>query len=161
MHIDSYYGDKGDSTVIRPCSKGDIPILGEIYAIVYQEFPYHEKWKVAEASCYLEKFRSMEPEHCIVAYDTNGVQGGLFSYTYPWQGLTVLYIQEIFVDTSLQGHGIGTELVSHITRQLSRVTPITLLVNSKSNAVGFYKKLGLCCNSRMMLYSGLVRVKKG
>ncbi|MEN8131457.1 MAG: GNAT family N-acetyltransferase [Pseudomonadota bacterium] len=125
---------------IESCTIKDIDACASLLVKIYSEPEYGENWKADDACSYLKRFYTIEPSGCYVALEDNEITGAVFSYSYPWQGETLIYIQELFVSAKHRNKGIAKSLL----KRLGNGKPVRawLVANENSGASGFYKKMG-------------------
>lgn len=127
---------------------------GSILCLVYSEPEYGESWKIEDAINYLKRFYEIEPTGCFVARVENQVVGGIFSYSYPWQSETLIYIQELFVSPKYRKNGIGKRLLKQLGCQKN--TRAWLVAKENTTASVFYEKMGFKKNSPYRLNYGSI-----
>lgn len=59
-----------------------------------------------------------------------------------FDGLTIVFIQDIIVLPTYQRHGIGTKLLQAIIKKYKNVYMIKLLADSTEKTISFYQSLG-------------------
>jgi len=126
--------------IIQPCISEQIESCGSLLAQVYAEPEYGEKWKDNDACDYLKRFYEIEPSGCFVAIKNKEIIGAIFSYSYPWQAETLVYIQELFVSTKHRNLGIAKSLLNSVGS--GKAVKAWLVANENTSASGFYKKMG-------------------
>lgn len=139
---------------IRECSERDLSPTSALLQDVYAQPPYNETWSRSKAAEYLATFFRFDPKRCFVAIDQGHIVGAIFSYGYPWNTGTVLFIQELFVSERERCKGIGRGLVAKAVDTTANGTTIALIVREGTAAAGFYEKLGLSKNALYVLRSG-------
>jgi len=93
------------------CTENNLEECAYLLVQVYSELEYGEEWDSKNAYNYLERFYKIEPSGCFVAIENNQLVGAIFSYSYPWQSETLVYIQELFVSSSQRNKGIAKSLL--------------------------------------------------
>ena len=142
---------------IRNCEKADLRACAELFAEVFSEPPYNEKWSIRDAKAYIERFWRIEPDHCLVAEKNGRIEGVLLGFSYPFQNRTDFTIQELFVRREARRQGIARALIGCVLEDFSIDTVVSLIVNEKSDAAIFYERLGLSQNRQYKFYSGHIR----
>ncbi len=121
------------------CTENNLEECASLLAQVYSEPEYGEEWDSKNSYNYLERFYKIEPSGCIVAIENNQLVGAIFSYSYPWQSETLVYIQELFVSSSQRNKGIAKSLLQSIGN--GKAVKAWLVANDNTSASGFYKKM--------------------
>jgi ribosomal protein S18 acetylase RimI-like enzyme len=57
-------------------------------------------------------------------------------------GCTIMYIQDILVNTQYQRQGIGMMLMEYFMKEYAHIRQKVLLTDHQSNTIAFYKKCG-------------------
>jgi ribosomal protein S18 acetylase RimI-like enzyme len=125
---------------IEHCTNNHIEICASLLATVYAEPEFGEKWKDNDARDYLNRFYKIEPSGCFVAIKDGETIGAVFSYSYPWQAETLVYIQELFVSTKYRKLGVAKSLLKSIAN--GKTVKAWLVASDSTSASGFYKKMG-------------------
>lgn len=141
---------------IRKCKQSDLKACAALFAQVFSEPPYNDKWTIEEAYAYLERFFRIDPKNCLVAVQDGNIEGALFGYCYPWQQKKDCCIQELFVRKENRRLGIAKSLVDHLIKQLGPGVAISLVANEKAVASTFYKKFGLSQHQFYKFYYGKI-----
>ena len=136
------------------CTEKNLEECASLLVKVYSEPEYGEKWDNNDAYNYLERFYKIEPSGCFVAIENNQLVGAIFSYSYPWQSETLVYIQELFVESMQRNKGIAKSLLQSIGN--GKVVKVWLVANDNTSASGFYKKMGFKKDSPYKLNSGQI-----
>lgn len=131
--------------------------LAQLFTLVFSEPPYRERWSIEEAAAYLTRFLEMDPSGCFIASDGDAIAGAILGYTYPWRSIPNYFIQELFVERTRRGEGIGRQLVHHVVAQHGKSAGISLIANEESQAARFYESLGLRQHETNRFYFGTVR----
>ncbi|MGL1889591.1 MAG: GNAT family N-acetyltransferase [Reichenbachiella sp.] len=122
------------------CKPKNIKACAELFVQVYSESDYQENWTTHEAFKYLERFYLIEPSRCFVAVENDKVVGSIFAYSYPWRSETLVYIQELFVDSNQRQKGIAKTLLSSTGCGIP--AKAWLIANENTGAAKFYAKMG-------------------
>lgn len=125
---------------IEPCTIDHIESCASLLAQVYAEPEYGENWKDNDAYNYLKRFYTIEPTGCFVAIKNKEIIGAIFSYSYPWQTETLVYIQELFVSIKHRNKGIAKSLLNSVGN--GKTVRAWLVANDNTSASGFYEKMG-------------------
>jgi ribosomal protein S18 acetylase RimI-like enzyme len=142
---------------IRPLKDADVVECAKLFAAVFAEPPYRERWEHEEAVAYLRKFVSFDPEGCYVAVCDGRLAGALVGYRYPWRNRNEYFIQEIFVPRDQRRRGVGTSLIMHAVKRLGGDAVVCLVANEKTGARPFYQKLGICRHPDYKFFTGRVK----
>lgn len=139
---------------IEPCTKEHIVACAALLTQVYAEPEYGENWKDNDAYNYLKRFYTIEPTGCFVAIINKEIIGAIFSYSYPWQAETLVYIQELFVSTKHRNMGTAKSLLNSVGN--GKAARAWLVANDKTSASGFYKKMGFKKDSPYKFNYGVI-----
>ena len=139
---------------IEPCTKSHIETCASLLAKVYAEPEYGEKWKDHDACNYLNRFYKIEPSGCFVAIKNEEIIGAVFSYSYPWQAETLVYIQELFVSTKHRKIGVAKSLLKSVGN--GKTVKAWLIASDSTSASGFYKKMGFKKDSPYKFNYGVI-----
>lgn len=99
---------------LKSCAIEHIEACASLLVQVYSEPEYGGKWKISDACNYLKRFFSIEPIGCFVAIKNKEVVAAIFSYSYPWQAETVVYIQELFISINNRSMGVAKLLLNSV-----------------------------------------------
>ena len=122
------------------CKVENIKECAKLLVRVYADPLYQEDWNETDAHNYLQRFFDIEPNRCFIATENDIIVGGIFAYSYPWHSQTLVYIQELFVDSNHRKKGIAKSLLKSICNNEN--TKIWLVAKENTGASEFYKKLG-------------------
>jgi len=125
---------------IVPCSIEHINNSASLLTQVYAEPEYKENWKHSDACNYIKRFYEIDPSGCFVAIINYELVGAIFSYSYPWQSETLVYIQELFVSINHRNKGIAKSLLNSVGN--GKNVRAWLVANENTSASGFYEKMG-------------------
>ena len=139
---------------IESCTKNHIETCASLLAAVYAEPEYGEKWKDNDACDYLNRFYKIEPSGCFVAIKNEEIIGAVFSYSYPWQAETLVYIQELFVSTKYRKLGVAKSLLKNVGN--GKTVKVWLVASDSTSASGFYKKMGFKKDSPYKFNYGVI-----
>ena len=135
------------SLAIRPAAVGDAAlIVGFIQALAAYEKLSHEA-RASQADIERDLFGSAPKVFCDIAeWAGEPVGFALWFYTYStFQGRHGIWLEDLFVEPSMRGKGIGKALLSHLARRcvaqgLGRLEWWVLDWNAPS--INFYKAQG-------------------
>lgn len=139
---------------ITNCIVKNLEECATLLAQVYSEPEYDEKWDDKDAYKYLERFHKIEPSGCFVAIENSQLVGAIFSYSYPWQSETLVYIQELYVSPGQRNKGIAKSLLQSVAK--GKTVKAWLVANDNTNAAGFYEKMGFKKDSLYKLNYGQI-----
>jgi len=122
------------------CKPENIKACSSLLAKVYSESEYGESWNEHDAFKYLERFYRIEPLGCYVAIENGELIGAIFSYSYPRQSETLVYIQELFVSLDYRKKGVATSLLSNVGKEKN--IKAWLVAKENTSASKFYEKMG-------------------
>ena len=131
---------KKNNMEIINCKPENIKACSSLLTKVYSEPEYGEKWNESDAYEYLERFYRIEPSGCYIAIENGELIGAIFSYSYPWQSETLVYIQELFVSLNYRKKGIAKSLLSNVGKEKN--IKAWLVAKENSSASTFYEKMG-------------------
>ena len=117
----------------------------DLFLTVFTREPWNDQWASRQdAKQYLESHYAFNSFLGYVAVYDNRIVGASFGFIKPWQRGLEYYINEIFVDTAVQGKGIGTLLLKQIAADIKgkNMNAIVLTTQKAFPAYGFYVKNG-------------------
>jgi len=126
--------------LIKNIEVNDLTECAKLLVQVYAEPQYQENWNEIDAYNYLKRFFDIEPNRCFIAIENNTIVGAVFAYSYPWHSETLVYIQELFVNSNQRKKGIAKSLLNSVC--MNETTKIWLVANENTGASEFYQKLG-------------------
>lgn len=130
---------------IRKITRDDLKICSEILIKAYGRDPYNEFFKNNTALEYINGKYNNCGEDSFVAIDRKEeVVAFIFLNISSWSDGLQAVLEEIVVDPSFQGAGIGKELMSHASNYLKSlgVKSSMLWVKNDERLLNFYKKQG-------------------
>jgi ribosomal protein S18 acetylase RimI-like enzyme len=146
---------------VRHLSKGD---LWQVRELALQIFPvtYKEIVEEAQIDYMMELFYT--PENLVKQFESGqiflvihegGTASGYASYT-PLNEKGEYKLNKIYVDTRLQGKGLGRSLLNDVISRVNRAggKSLQLNVNKYNKAVGFYKSMGFTVKKEELLDIG-------
>ncbi len=117
----------------------------DLFLNVFTREPWHDQWaSPQDAKKYLESHYAFNSFLGYVAVYDHRIVGASFGFIKPWQRGLEYYINEFFVDTAVQGKGIGTLLLKQIAADIKgkNMNAIILTTQKAFPAYGFYVKNG-------------------
>ena len=130
--------------VIRKMERTDINACAQIMCSVYNNEMWQCRWDVGTASEYLTDFFDMKKFIGYVVENDGEVVGGIFAHEKVWWNNSEVYIEEMFIEPTLQRCGYGSLLIKKICEYISEkgLAGITLSTNRYAPAPDFYRKNG-------------------
>lgn len=125
----------------------------EIKSLWEEAFPNDAPWNVADAS--IAEKRRFQPDLMLVALDGEQVCGSVMAGYEGHRG----WISRIAVRRSHRGRGVGSDLLVEAERRLAALGCMKVnlqVVESNSDAVAFYQKVGYAVEPRISM-SKLIR----
>lgn len=115
-----------------------------LFINVFNQAPWHDEWEIGNAKEYLTDFIHTPGFIGIMAMKDNEVIGFIFGNCKKWWSGKEYFIQEMCVNTDLQGSGIGTALLDSLAKTLKEqhIQRINLLTNRDVPANTFYNNKG-------------------
>lgn len=136
-----------DDVVLRPATESDIPtIVGLVRELA--EYERDPDAAVATPELMWESLFGDGAVAYAVMADVDGVSVGFALYFFnfsTWTGRPGLYLEDLYVQPSMRGRGIGRELFRYLARvaMARRCGRFELSVlDWNVDAIGFYEKLG-------------------
>ena len=126
--------------LIQNCQKKDIEACACLFSEVYKAAPYHEEWHPSDAIAYLERFREIDPNGCLVAIEDGEIIGAVFSFSYPWHKDKLVCIQELFVSSEQRMQGVARQLLAQLSH--GKKMGAWLVAHENAEAAKFYQKMG-------------------
>lgn len=130
---------------IRKIDKNDLRACSIILEEAYSEHPYNEIFKDSTALEYINGKYKNCGENSFVATDDDGVvMAFIFLNISSWSGGLQAVLEEIAVNPSFQGTGVGKELISYAHNYLSSLGAKSVMLWAKNDdrLLNFYKKHG-------------------
>lgn len=125
---------------IRPIIKSDIERYAKVFVPAYNQAPWNYHWKLDDAVRYLNEYISSPDFKGFSLYDNDVFVGAIFAHTKTWWTGNQLYIDEFFIDPTLQKKGYGKFLVSYAEQYALEhgLGTITLMTHKFMPAMKFY-----------------------
>ena len=117
----------------------------DLFLKVFALEPWNDRWASRQdAKKYLESHYAFNSFLGYVAVYDGRIVGASFGFIKPWQRGLEYYINEFFVDTAVQGKGVGTLLLKQIAADIKgkNMNAIILTTQKAFPAYGFYVKNG-------------------
>lgn len=130
---------------IRKINSDDLIACSKILEEAYGQDPYNEIFKDSTALEYINGKYKNCGENSFVAVDDNDVISAfIFLNISSWSDGLQAILEEIAVAPSLQGSGIGKELISHAHDYLNSLGAKSVMLWAKNDErlLNFYKKHG-------------------
>lgn len=130
---------------IRKINKNDLDSCSKILEKAYSNPPYNEVFKDSTALAYIQgKYDNCGENSFVSVDDKNNVVAFIFLNISSWsEGLQAI-LEEIVVDPSFQGAGIGNELISYADNYLNSLGAKSVMLWAKKDQrlLNFYEKNG-------------------
>jgi len=135
------------SIVLRPATAEDAPHIHRLIVALaaYEREP--DAVEVTPATLAAQLASERPPFECLLALVEGVVVGfALYFHNYStWRGRTGLYLEDLFVDPTQRGRGVGRELLAElariaVARGCARMEWMVLDWNEP--AIAFYRRLG-------------------
>ena len=117
----------------------------DLFLKVFTREPWHDQWESRQdAKKYLESHYAFNSFLGYVAVYDSRIVGASFGFIKPWQRGLEYYINEFFVDTAVQGKGVGTLLLKQIAADIEgkNMNAIVLTTQKAFPSYDFYVKNG-------------------
>jgi aminoglycoside 6'-N-acetyltransferase I len=135
----------GSNANVRLMDKSDLEPCSELMLKVFSGEPWFDQWdSVLHVQQYLAEFMDNPVFLGFVIEQEGKILGASFGHTKSWYSGKEYYIQEYFIDTDLQGSGLGSALMNGMKAYLSSVHVhcMVLLTEKDLPAEDFYRKHG-------------------
>lgn len=122
----------------------DIDKIVSIYIDAFNAPPWNDKWSKDRVYKRLKPMINNEDSYGLVCYENNTILGVILGHYEYYYNTLDFEIKEFFVNTSIQGKGIGKALFNEFNRRLKEngVGRIFLTTTRANKTIGFYKGLG-------------------
>ena len=137
---------------IRRMTSSDLAETVGLFARVYREPPYREKWSRREAALYLGKVFKLDRRGCFVARVGDALAGALMGYTYRYRGSRVFHMHELFVDAKLRRRGVARRLMRRALGEDPKETVFTMFAHREAEAMKFYRRHGFKQHDKYKFY---------
>lgn len=130
---------------IRKINKNDLEACSIILEEAYGEHPYNEIFKESTALEYIEgKYKNYRENSFVATDDNDAVVAFIFLNISSWGSGLQAVLEEIVVNPSFQGAGIGNELITYAHNYLSSLGAKSVMLWAKNDErlLNFYKKQG-------------------
>jgi len=130
---------------IRKINKNDLEACSKILEEAYGCDPYNEIFKESTALEYIDdKYKNCGENSFVATDDSDAVVAFIFLNISSWSSGLQAVLEEIAVNPSFQGTGIGKELISHAHNYLSSLGAKSVMLWAKNDErlLNFYKKQG-------------------
>lgn len=130
---------------IRKIEEGDLTVCAKLLQEAYGRMPYNEVFKGSTAENYIKgKYKNCHENSFVAMDDNKKIVGFIFLNISAWsEGLQAI-LEEIVVDPSFQGTGIGKHLMQYSHDYLNSlgIKSAMLWVKNNERLLNFYKKQG-------------------
>lgn len=130
---------------IRKINANDIEICSKILEEAYGRPPYNEFFKDSTALEYIKsKYKNCGENSFVTTDDKNNVVAFIFLNISSWSGGLQAVLEEIAVNPSFQGTGIGKSMISYAHDYLKSlgVKSVMLWAKNDKRLMDFYKNYG-------------------
>lgn len=140
---------------ILPMDKSRLNEYAALYTKVFNGEPWKDSWTVETASMRLAEMMAMPRFIGMESRKDHQLAGIILGHGEPYFDGIHAQILEFCVDGTMQGNGIGTELLEHFCAELQRqgVTGVFLLTSRGERTQGFYANRGFATAENMVLMS--------
>ncbi|NOR45973.1 MAG: GNAT family N-acetyltransferase [Candidatus Delongbacteria bacterium] len=131
--------------IVRKLEIDDIDECVNLFIKVFSQKPWEDEWASFEyAKSYLLDFVNTPGFIGLVATKDSKIIGSSFGHIQKWWSGTEFFISEFFIDTNIQGQGVGKTILNYLQNKLSKmnINCITLLTSRDVDAYKFYEKCG-------------------
>jgi aminoglycoside 6'-N-acetyltransferase I len=126
-------------------SQQDFDNLTKLYKEVFSEQPWNDEWiKLSQVRNYLTELIQNPVFNGYVVYQNSELIAACLGHSRSWWSGNEFFIDEFFVSSNCQGHGIGSLLMDYVENhpELMDVDSFQLLTNYDVPAKEFYCKKG-------------------
>ena len=143
--------------MIRKAAKKDYRRIADIFVAEYSKKPYLEKWNKKQGMKFVKTYA--RTGNIFVAVDHNKILGSMILKKKPDNIGFLMIVEEIAVDSSYQGKGIGRKLMEKAEEECKYqgCHSIRLLTHNKSGAAKFYQKIGFRKTKDILYFSKKIR----
>jgi GNAT superfamily N-acetyltransferase len=128
---------------IRPFEQGDLDKCAELYVRVFSEPPWGEEWTLDHALAHLRQTMTTPGFEGLVAIEGESIVGVLTGNRKCTAAGDALLLDDMYVDSTRRGQGIGTRLMEALKARLAgSVTALALFTQRTSRAADFYRSYG-------------------
>ena len=130
---------------IRKINKNDLEVCSKILEEAYGRDPYDEIFKESTALKYIDgKYKNCGENSFVATSEDDVVIAFIFLNVSSWSEGLQAVLEEIAVNPSFQGTGIGKELISYAHNYLSSLGAKSVMLWAKNDdrLLNFYKKQG-------------------
>ncbi len=129
---------------IRPFEAGDLDECTTLYVSVFAEPPWNEEWTPADARRHLEQTFKTPGFVGLVALEGERIVGVVTGVSRCGATGDYVLLDDMFVDHTLRGQGIGRRLMQELKQRLTQqgVIALALFTQATSHAADFYRSYG-------------------
>lgn len=129
---------------IKAISANELDACAALLINAYNCEPWNNHWTMETARRYLMEFLCGERFEGYLMMENGRALGAAFCHSRTWWTGDELYIDEFYIESSMQRRGLGKELLAHIEQSVKSqgLEGITLLTNRFFPARDFYLKNG-------------------
>lgn len=141
--------------MIRDLTIDDLEKMTNLFISVFTEEPWSEDWDRSLAQERLELFLNHPKMVSKGFFENDKLLGFGLGNIQPYQRERYFYLEEMCVENSVQGKGVGTQLWESLEKELklSSVSSMSFLTLKETPAERFYEKRGCvsCENVQFMI----------
>lgn len=128
--------------LIRRYEENDMTYIENLFVKVFSAEPWKESWTSEMVQNRLKGLLINPMTIAYVAYDNQVLSGAMIGHITSYLETLEFYIDEFFVDATLQRGGIGTSMLQYVEADLEKenVKTFTLLTTKGYPCVDFYNK---------------------
>jgi aminoglycoside 6'-N-acetyltransferase I len=129
---------------IRPFEANDLDECTTLYVAVFAEPPWNEEWTPADARRHLEQTFKTPGFVGLVAQEGGRIVGVVTGVSRCGATGDYVLLDDMFVDHTLRGQGIGRQLMEELKQRLAQqgVIALALFTQATSHAADFYRRYG-------------------
>lgn len=130
--------------LIYDIEEKDLEECAELFVKTFNEEPWNEKWTVKKAGKRLSDVYNSPEFKGFVYSENEKIYGAILGNKEQWYDGEHFYIKEFFIDSNIQGKGIGKKLLLHLEKCLEKegVSLIHFWTLKGDIAEKFYRKMG-------------------
>jgi ribosomal protein S18 acetylase RimI-like enzyme len=140
-------------TKILPVSHEHLDRYGEIYARAFNGDPWNDSWSVGDATVHVRELLENRQSHGLEYVVDGQVVGFILGASMLFHYGRVFEINDLAVDTSFQGQGIGKALLERCISDLKSMNIVAAHLVTKCDGPlpEFYEKYGFKKEMEVML----------
>lgn len=138
---------------LRRFTDHDIDECTTLFLNVFSKEPWNDQWSSFDhAKTYLMEITESPGFLGFVALKEGSIVGACLGRRKTWWSGPEYYIDEFYIDSTLQGHGLGTKLLDYVKAEVNAdgMRAIILLTDRNLPAEKFYVKNGFLPSPNMV-----------